>query len=220
MNSATVVKPRPSTVVDGRRWCRICDTFKPIESFYKNESRSSGRSDYCGQCDNIAKRNYAKGIKRIGAVVKSDMDRFMESVIPEPMSGCWLWLGRLSPMKYGVFSVKRDGKWWNMIANRWIMKQIHGDFGPEIFACHKCDLPCCVNPQHLFLGTAVDNMADCRLKGRLNNESKGRKKTHCLRGHPLSGENLYVYPNTGTSGCRECMRMHNRSRDRGAKRIK
>lgn len=73
---------------------------------------------------------------------------------------CWIWA--LSGVRYG--SVKRNGKSIGAHCNAWIEAQ--GPIPDGLYVLHRCDQPPCVNPDHLFLGTALDNMQDRAAKGR------------------------------------------------------
>lgn len=77
--------------------------------------------------------------------------------------GCWLWKGgRASMGRYGCLKV--DGK--TVSAHRYSY-QIHvGEIPEGMFICHHCDVPLCVNPEHLFAGTAKQNYDDMIQKGR------------------------------------------------------
>lgn len=95
---------------------------------------------------------------------ESAWDRFWSRVEVRGVDECWEWQGSRNVAGYGQFIV--DGK--NVRAHRMMAAAKAGRplNGPDEYACHHCDNPPCVNPKHLFLGTATDNMRDMLRKGR------------------------------------------------------
>lgn len=76
--------------------------------------------------------------------------------------GCWLWTGNRRN-QYGQFYV---GARVLVAAHRYSYELAHGSIPRGVFVCHHCDTPGCVNPDHLFLGSARDNARDMFEKGR------------------------------------------------------
>lgn len=77
---------------------------------------------------------------------------------------CWLWIGALHDWGYGIFYVNRDRRL--VRAHRYSL-ELAGIKVPGMKnVCHKCDVPECVNPGHLFIGTQQENIHDCMAKGR------------------------------------------------------
>lgn len=107
-------------------------------------------------------------------------ERFEEKVMPIPWSGCWIWTGGFNK-KDGTYGYGRigEGGWHgkNLLAHR-VSYELHvGPIPSGMNVLHKCDTPACVNPAHLFTGTQVDNVIDCRSKGRLR-RSHGIEHPH------------------------------------------
>lgn len=96
---------------------------------------------------------------------------FEDRISPEPNSGCWLWDNNKSDDKDGYCRLKSGGKVYRV--HRYAYEHYRGPIPPRLCVLHKCDMRCCVNPDHLFLGLPADNMADMVKKGR---EARGEKR--------------------------------------------
>jgi hypothetical protein len=122
--------------------------------------------------------------------------RFETRYIPEPMSGCWLWEKALSKKGYGNFSYK----YRMMAAHRVSYQLFNGPLIEGMTIDHLCFNLACVNPRHLEQVTYREN----DLRGN-NAAAINARKTHCVHGHELSGDNLRLRVN-GTRECKVCRR--------------
>jgi hypothetical protein len=96
------------------------------------------------------------------------MERIAKYISPEPMSGCWLWTGAANRFGRGYVGVPVQGPPWSKmaLAHRVMLQETTGKSGEGLCACHKCDNPACVNPDHLYWGTLSQNSQDSVNRGR------------------------------------------------------
>jgi predicted DNA-binding protein (UPF0251 family) len=80
---------------------------------------------------------------------------------------CWEWTAAKNNWGYGVFGLNKTKK--SVRPHRISWELYYGVIPDDLFVLHKCDNPCCLNPEHLFLGTQADNMRDMSSKGRAKN---------------------------------------------------
>lgn len=93
-------------------------------------------------------------------------DRFWSKVDKTSHAGgCWLWTAKRNQGGYGAVREAGPGSRF-LSTHRLSFEMANGQIPKGLMVCHSCDNPPCVNPDHLFLGTAIDNIRDCIAKGR------------------------------------------------------
>ena len=91
----------------------------------------------------------------------------------EKTDGCWNWLGSHSN-GYGMVRNKNFPTKL-LRANRVAYVLTHFEVPDDLYVCHSCDNPLCVNPKHLWLGTNGDNTRDAKVKGRFKGINSGER---------------------------------------------
>lgn len=119
--------------------------------------------------------------------------------VPEPNSGCRLWLLSTNPNGYGQMWVGSQ-KW---LCHRLAWTVFRGPIPDGLCTLHACDVPSCWWPDHLWLGTVADNNRDAARKGR-NAESK---RDRCDHGHMFTADNTRARAGGKWRACKKCDRI-------------
>ena len=94
-------------------------------------------------------------------------ERIKINVSVHPFSGCWEWKGsKKNGYGHTIIGSRKDGTRKTVPAHRLSYETFVGSIPDGMEVCHKCDNPCCVNPDHLFVGPRQDNVNDREAKGR------------------------------------------------------
>lgn len=147
------------------------------------------------------------------------MARFEAQYIPEPNSGCWIWIGTVAGSKKNERpKIWVEGK--SRPAHRFSYEKLVGAIPDQTMICHRCNNILCVNPEHLYAGSAQQNTDDMMRAGRhfsqsnpgavaslkvraLQNAKAKLAKPTCSKGHVLDADNMYAHP-TGRRVCKTC----------------
>lgn len=127
------------------------------------------------------------------------MERIESKIIPEPNSGCWIWLGAVNCWGYGQLNMRGRG---TSLVHRILYEQKYGPIPAGLECDHLCRVRCCVNPDHIEPVTKRVNME------RGNSPSmRQARQTHCKNGHPFDQENTLLYRTKWGFG-RKCKICH------------
>lgn len=139
------------------RKCKACERLMPLSRFDINPGCIDGRRHQCRDCVNQRVRARRPPKKSLAA-------RFWEKVDCSNCDSCWEWTGALTSAGYGNFRVAN--RRFQAHRHSWAMANPTVVLDSSEQVCHSCDNRKCVNPSHLFKGSARDNQMDCLKKGR------------------------------------------------------
>jgi hypothetical protein len=148
-----------------RKQCKRCRSKSVSKSHVGNTKRHAYINAYlkrtgkvkqypCELCSTLCYKKYARAFC-------SDNCRFMSYV--EKTDSCWIWKGTIKRGGYGKLCFKENK---SAIASRVAYELFNGPIQDGMYICHLCDVPSCVNPDHLWVGSHMENTLDMIEKER------------------------------------------------------
>lgn len=173
--------------------CASCDSvFIATKNQRKNKAY---KNKYCSKPCLIKGRTST----RYGFVTLAE--RLAANSVPEPMSGCIIWLGYVGDNGYA--NIGSRGKY--SFAHRAAYELAKGPIPKGLQIDHLCRIRCCINPNHLEAVTCLENI----------NRGLQAKKTHCIRGHVMAGRNVLWCENPKGKktlrACKACRKLRYRA---------
>ena len=136
--------------------------------FEKPPSWSRSAWEAVSRCSQTCRGNAIRG-----RVHKTMAQRFAEHITYEPNSGCWLWTAALSSYGYAATLIAQR----QLLVHRVMFEQVYGAVPAGHILCHRCNVRSCVNPDHVYIGTALTNAQDAvRARRHTHGEMSGRAK--------------------------------------------
>lgn len=156
--------------------CPRCKNIYPLTVDFWHHNRRTKFSGWCKTCraKNDLERRRARGVQPHTKAEFEDFIKFPDMIGTDE---CWEWFGGRSRRGYGNFAF--NGKQYR--ANRFAYERYIGPIPDGLWVLHRCDNPPCCNPDHLFLGTNLDNVRDKIQKGRQQQGSLDEIKVREMR---------------------------------------
>lgn len=146
------------------------------------------------------------------AEIEIAKERLLSKV--EKTDSCWLWTACKNKKGYGQIVLRK--KHW--LAHRLSYTVFKGGIPDGMFVCHSCDNPSCLNPDHLWVGSSLDNQRDSHSKGRTSYAKNGpqhQRRSHCRIGHDYLVTGIYEQVKSDgrvSRSCMECRKVSEKNR--------
>jgi hypothetical protein len=183
------------------RICKFCGAIFKSKVKIDGIWRSIYKRKYCLECSPFGLNNRKTLEMSAQGRLAKLQTRFAKHVAILK-SGCWAWTASTVPAGYG--KIKVEGKW--LLAHRVSWEFLYGKIPAGLQIDHLCRNPSCVNPAHMEVVTGRENV----LRGS-GPTAINHRKTLCMRGHPLSGDNLRQSKNGGRA-CMACDSARHRAK--------
>lgn len=191
-----------------RVYRRVNGRFSPMPKIERQKCAAEGCNrleDTAFYCRGHYRRVLVHGSPMVHIELACRKEMSMEEKLrrrtyPEPNTGCWIWAGGDNG-RYGTLNI---GNHKMQPAHRATYELAKGKIPDGLHIDHLCRNTFCVNPDHLEAVTCKENVMRGEGLASIN-----AKKTHCPKGHPYSGDNLYLHPN-GSRKCVTCRRYKKR----------